>query len=355
MVLDRPHRVAGDRGAGHDRPTGLGGEPDRRVEAGVERRAPDPAGPLPDRRGRLAGDVAHPQPATDAQLREAEIRHQRGDHLEGQGEELGLEDLRADVGVDADQADGTRRGPQAARRPSSAAPEARPKPNLESSWPVRTYSWVWASTPGVTRMRTSGRAARPGGQAVEAVELVERVDHDAAHPDLDGPGQLGLGLVVAVQHQALAGHAGGQRDVQLAAGRHVDGHALLGGQPGHGGAEERLGRVGHPVTPRGDRLPAPAPQVVLVVDEHGRAEPLAEVLDVDAADRQAPPAPKAAPSGSRDGSTGASGSLRLLRARRRDRALRTAGDPPGRGHESRSASRAATSSSSSRGSNGLVM
>jgi hypothetical protein len=33
---------------------------------------------------------------------------------------------------------------------SAAWPEPRPKPNLESSWPVITYSWVWASTPGVT-------------------------------------------------------------------------------------------------------------------------------------------------------------------------------------------------------------
>ena len=31
---------------------------------------------------------------------------------------------------------------------SAAAPEASPKPNFESSWPVITYSWVWASMPG---------------------------------------------------------------------------------------------------------------------------------------------------------------------------------------------------------------
>ena len=42
---------------------------------------------------------------------------------------------------------------------SAAAPLARPKPNLESSWPVITYSWVWASTPGVTRSSTRGRGA----------------------------------------------------------------------------------------------------------------------------------------------------------------------------------------------------
>jgi hypothetical protein len=45
------------------------------------------------------------------------------------------------------------------------APEATEKPNLESSCPVRTNSWVWASTPGVTRTRTFGRSAGPGGDS----------------------------------------------------------------------------------------------------------------------------------------------------------------------------------------------
>ena len=37
------------------------------------------------------------------------------------------------------------------RTASAAAPLASEKPNFWSSWPVWTYSCVWASTPGVTR------------------------------------------------------------------------------------------------------------------------------------------------------------------------------------------------------------
>ena len=37
-----------------------------------------------------------------------------------------------------------------------ASPFARLKPNFESSWPVETYSCVWACTPGVIRRWTSG-------------------------------------------------------------------------------------------------------------------------------------------------------------------------------------------------------
>ena len=44
---------------------------------------------------------------------------------------------------------------------SSAAPEAKPNPNFESSCPVRTNSWVWASTPGVTRTSTAGPGVAP--------------------------------------------------------------------------------------------------------------------------------------------------------------------------------------------------
>ena len=94
---------------------------------------------------------------------------------------------------------------------SVAAPDVTENPNFVSSWPVRTNSWVWASTPGVTRTSTAGRADRPGaviGQPAEPGDLVERVDHDPAHPDLERAGQLGLGLVVPVQHEPRRGHAG---------------------------------------------------------------------------------------------------------------------------------------------------
>jgi hypothetical protein len=117
--------------------------------------------------------------------------------------------------------------------PPAAAPLLRPNPNFESSCPVRTYSWVWASTPGVTRSSTWGRETL-GVEGVEAVQLVEGVDHDAPTPATPRARSSATRLVVAVEHQPVGRHTGGQRHVELAAGGHVEQHALLVGQAGHG-------------------------------------------------------------------------------------------------------------------------
>ena len=170
---------------------------------------------------------------------------------------------------------------------SAAAPEETEKPNLESSCPVRTNSWVCASTPGVTRTRTLGRVSLGGGrlqQAPETGDLVERVDDDAADPPLQRRRQFVGRLVVAVQHEALSRDAGRQRDVELATGGDIEAHALLMDQPGHGPAQERLGGVGDAVAPGGDRVAAGVAQVVLVVDEQRRAELFGQLEEVDAAD-----------------------------------------------------------------------
>ena len=172
---------------------------------------------------------------------------------------------------------------------------------MESSCPVRTNSWVWASTPGVTRTRTLGRSRGRRGrleQPAQPCHLVEGVHHDAPDAGLEGGGELVGRLVVAVQDEPGGGYPGRQGDVELSAGGDVEVHALLVGQPGHGPAEEGLGGVGHTVTPGGDRLPAGAAQVVLVVDEQRRAELGGQVEQVDAPDpevaRPHPPRPCAA-------------------------------------------------------------
>ena len=123
-----------------------------------------------------------------------------------------------------------------------------------------------------------------GHQPLDPVDLVERVDDDP--PDADGQGrrQLGVGLVVAVEHQPVGGDPGGQGHVELPAGGDVEAHALVVGQSGHGQAEEGLGGVGHAVAPRLDRPAAPFPQVDLVVDEQGGAEPVGQVDHVDTTD-----------------------------------------------------------------------
>lgn len=80
-------------------------------------------------------------------------------------------------------------------------------------------------------------------QRFETVELVEAVDHDVPHTFGDGRTQLGEALVVAVERKGIGRHAGAERNVQLAAAGNVEVHALLVREPGHRGAQERLGCV----------------------------------------------------------------------------------------------------------------
>ena len=90
------------------------------------------------------------------------------------------------------------------------------------------------------------------------------------HAGLDPSAQLAHRLVVAVKHQAVPGHARGQRHVQLASGGHVQAQALGVHEARHGDTEERLGCVGHLRPERGHSLAAAAAQVLLVVDEQRR-------------------------------------------------------------------------------------
>ena len=127
---------------------------------------------------------------------------------------------------------------------------------------------------------------RVGDQALDPVDLVEGVDHDTAHPDRQGRGQLLGRLVVAVQDQPLGRYTGGQGYVEFAPRGHIEAHALLVDEPRHGHAQERLGGVGHPVAPGRDRLAAGGTQMRLVVDEQWRAVGLGQLPDVAAADGQ---------------------------------------------------------------------
>ena len=100
-----------------------------------------------------------------------------------------------------------------------------------------------------------GHGGAGGVERVEAVELVEAVDDDVAHAGLDRHAQLVDALVVAVQRARRRRHAGGQRDVQLAAAGHVEQHPLLVGEAGHRPAQERLRRVDRPAGVRTPRPP----------------------------------------------------------------------------------------------------
>ena len=57
-------------------------------------------------------------------------------------------------------------------------------PNFESSWPVAILSWVSGGCPGVDPQQHPLGA--PGGDPLEPVDLVERVDDHVADAGLDG-------------------------------------------------------------------------------------------------------------------------------------------------------------------------
>ena len=76
-----------------------------------------------------------------------------------------------------------------------------------------------------------------------ALHLVERIDD---HEGGLGPGcrgQLFVALVVAVHDEPLSGHAGPQRELELAEGRDVGAHALVREQPQDGSVRKRLDPV----------------------------------------------------------------------------------------------------------------
>ena len=162
-VLDRPHPVEGHAGGGHDRAARLGGDPDGRRGSRPRRQAaPHRAGPLGHGRRLLTVHVGHPQPAPDAPARadRAGRRTRPGSRRPGRTARGRRPGCRGGRGCPTNSTTRRRPGRPAAATAAAAAPDARPKPNLESSCPVRTNSWVWTSTPGVMRASTSAATAR---------------------------------------------------------------------------------------------------------------------------------------------------------------------------------------------------
>ena len=192
------------------------------------------------------------------------------------------------MGVDADELDRGQR--LQARHGLGGGARRQPEPELgvllagaDEFVGVRLHA---RGDPDEHRRARAGPGGVATGEALQAVDLVEGVDDDAAHPGIESAHQLRLGLVVAVQHQARRGHAGGQGHVQLPARGDVEPHALLVGQARHGRAQKGLGGIGDAVPPGGHRLAAARPQVILVVDEQRRPEPVGQLEEVHASYRQ---------------------------------------------------------------------
>ena len=189
-------------------------------------------------------------------------------------------------------------GPTARTRSIASGACAIAKPNFESAWPVEIFSWVSPRTSGVTRTSTGcsppvGERAL-GDELLEALDLVEVVDHDRAHAMAHRHAQLRLRLRVAVEDDPLGLEAGDEREMQLAAGGHVAPQPLLGEQAQHRRAGEGLGgeddvEVGVAgLAGRVEEGAGAGAQVLLGDDVGGRAELARELDRVAAADLEPP-------------------------------------------------------------------
>ena len=202
------------------------------------------------------------------------------DHpVRGDLEAAGVEDLRADVRVQPDQLEpGGRLHP--AYRLERVAADQREAELLVLVRGRDELVGVRLDADGAADQHALGRAALDA-QAAEPVDLGDRVDDDPADAGVEGGGQLGDRLVVAVQQQPVAREAGPHRDRELAAGAHVEAEPLLLDPAGDRGAQERLGRVeDHRAAERLAVVAAAAAQVGLVEQEDRAAVLGDQVADV---------------------------------------------------------------------------
>ncbi len=195
-----------------------------------------------------------------------------------------VEDLRADVAVDADEFEPVE--PQGTAYGLGGVPAGQRDAELL----VLVGRGDELVGVGLDADRDPDQDLLPLPEALRDVgdtgDLLEGVEHDVAHAGLDGPGDLIDGLVVAVEGDAVGGHAGGEGGGQLAAGADVDVQPFLV-QPAHDGTgEKRLARVEDVgVGPEGGAPRTRAcPEVGLVEDVGGGAELLGELRDGDTAD-----------------------------------------------------------------------
>ena len=93
-----------------------------------------------------------------------------------------------------------------ARRASAGA-----RPNLESSWPVATAACVSGRHPGDDAHEHGLLAAH---EPLEAIDVVEVVDHHRSDAGVDGALEVLVGLRVAVQVDALRVDARRDRDAR---------------------------------------------------------------------------------------------------------------------------------------------
>ena len=287
-LLHRSHPIGGDPCVADQRASGLDQDPRRRVE--------DPPHPLDldldvvlDR-GRLVGvQVGDPEPAADVEQLGLEIDRagEVGEHLDRLRVGLELEDLGADVGVEADEL----------HPPGGAHPldRALGEPVGEAEAELRV------ELPGLhvvmggrldSRGEPDQHPLRPIEETVGALDLVERIEDQVADARVEGVAELGLGLVVAVHVNPSGIEAGGERHVQLPTRRDVGRKPLLDAEPIGRRHRQRFAREQHLVVAgalleRPPVLAGPPADVVLGIDVGRRAELLGELDQVTPGDLEA--------------------------------------------------------------------
>ena len=275
-ALDRDHLVERDHRPPDDAAARLDDQLRLRVQVLVQRpyRGLRVVG---DRRRPVLGPVGDPEAAAEVVDREAA---ERGERLGGLAEAVEVEQLRADVDVQAEQLE-----------------VGVPDPLDERRRLLERDAELGLRAAGVhRRVRLAGhRRVDPQQHALggrgEPVDVIGVVDHDHAHAGLERHLHVEVALGVAVQQDVLGIEAGGQRDRQLPGRRHVAAQPLLGEDPRHRRAGERLGGEVHvgPLVPARELAQVLArrlPQSLLVDHERRRAELGGHVGERHAADRQ---------------------------------------------------------------------
>ena len=272
--LDGADRVDGAHRRADDRTSGL----DREVRHGDAERT---ALVLDDRghlgrellgvRGVVLGRVGDPEAAAEVHLGQhyrqlvVDARVKREHPTRRYLEARGVEDLAADVGVQAQQLDAWR-----VQHPSHGVVGVAARDREPELLVLVGRRDVLVGVGLDTRRHPHhhpGRRGEVGGDLCETLDLGERVDDDPTDALGDRSSQLGVGLVVAVVADPGRVEARPQGHRELAGRAHVEAQVLLGHPGRHRRAEERLACVVDVV--RRERLTERTgahPEVLLVED-----------------------------------------------------------------------------------------
>ncbi len=244
--LDRADGVERDAGGADDVPTGFHrdlGHRDPAFRAGLGDDRGEGLGDVLGRERRVGLGVVDAPSSAEVELRHRPRGHERCVHVHeapGGLAEAGLvEDLRADVRVQADEREG---GLRADRRRGLLGLGQRDAELLvlAGGGEVLVRGGVHAAVdPDADALHDTGVGGGPG----DALHLLVAVEDDRADPDLDGAGDLGVGLVVAVEAEHPRVDTAGQGDRELPAGADVDAEVRLGHPRGDLGRQERLAGV----------------------------------------------------------------------------------------------------------------